>query len=170
MRTLERFAMIFGIMNLVMGVVSMMSPFVSHEQHGNFITRRLRRRRQGLINRETGQLFGFMGATNPPMSMLHTAVGAAGLATRARPLSRFSRAYAWITGALFLGLAAMGWARTGFRPGVEHMAGMAVDWKDNLIHTLLGGTALLMATRSDMGMPTIEREVEQAMEEVSMAA
>jgi hypothetical protein len=154
MRTVERFAFIFGIANLVLGALALFSPFVKQQNKLSFASRltggRLgRTHSRGIINKGTGQLFGFLGAVNPPHAMVHSALGAAGLATK--PFSRFSRAYMWLNAALFLGMAAIGWATVGFKPGTKKVMGYAVDLRDNIISTLWGAGALLLAIKPNLG-------------------
>jgi hypothetical protein len=146
MRTIERFAFIFGILNLVFGVLAFFSPFVSHQRRG--LARFLPHRNRGFINRQPGRLFNLF-AVNPTHAAIHSALGAAGLATR--PLSHFSRPYLGLSALLFGALAAIGWANTGFRSRAHHLMGAAVDWRDNILHTVLAAGSLLLALRPDLG-------------------
>lgn len=149
-RTVERFAYIFGIVNLVLGVLSFFSPFVAQKPSRNPVKRVLdSRRRTGLINTRTGQLLGMMGATNPPHAVLHSTLGAAGLATRRFP--NLARPLMWAMAGLFAAMAVIGWATTGAKPGIHHVRGVAVDWRDNVIHTVWGLGALLLALRPELG-------------------
>jgi hypothetical protein len=156
MRTVERFALIFGAVNLALGVMSMLSPFVDNKR-GKGIARYLPgNRNRGLINRHSGQLFGGMGAVNPPQAYIHTALGALGLATRPTGLSR---AYMGLTGIVFAALAVMGWASFGMRPGIHKVNGLALDWRENIIHTLFGASALLLAARPELGQKMSMEEI-----------
>jgi hypothetical protein len=148
-RTVERFAFIFGIANLVLGVLSVFSPFVRNRPSRNPIKRIMQRRQHGLINTGTGQLLGMMGAVNPPHSVLHSALGAAGLATRRYP--NLARPLMWVMGTLFAAMAVVGWATTGTKPGVKHVKGVAVDWRNNILNTVWGLGALFLALRPDIG-------------------
>jgi hypothetical protein len=151
MRTVERFAFYFGILNTALGVLGMLNPLVSNRrQQRTGIARYLPRRKQrGLINRQPGMFLGQMGAVNPPHAALHSALGAAGLATRS--FSQLARPYMWISGLLFAALAVMGWSRIGMKPGVHTVKGIALDKRENIIHTLWGAAALLMAAKPDLG-------------------
>ena len=156
MRTVERFAFIFGIVNLVLGGLALFSPFVKqrHSPVSRFLNRNravrmLPRRRQGLINTRTGELLGMMGAVNPPHAVLHSTLGAAGLATR--QFSNLARPYMYVLAGLFTAMAVIGWANTGFRPGIHHVKGVAVDWKDNILHTVWAAAAWLFALRPNLG-------------------
>src|SRR5512133_390232 len=113
MRTVERFAFIFGVVNVVLGALSLFSPFVKQKPARNPIMRIQQRRNRSLLNRRPGKLLGVLGAVNPPHSVLHSALGAAGLATRR--FSRMSRPYMWLTGLMYAAMAAIGWAKVGFK-------------------------------------------------------
>ena len=149
MRTVERFAFIFGIVNLALGVLSFFSPFVAEKRSRNILRRILPGRRRGLFNTRSGNLLGVLGATNPPHAVLHSALGAAGLATRR--FSNLARPYMWLTGILYAVMAVVGWATVGFKPGIHQVKGMAVDWRDNIMHTVWGLGALLLAMRPSIG-------------------
>src|SRR5215208_6625469 len=112
MRTVERFAFIFGIANLVMGVLSFFSPFVAERRSRNILRRIMPGRSRGLLNTRSGNLLGVLGATNPPHAILHSTLGAAGLATRR--FSNLARPYMWLTGILYAAMAVVGWATVGF--------------------------------------------------------
>jgi hypothetical protein len=162
MRTVERFSFIFGIANLILGVLAFFSPFVAERRTGigKFLPRR-----HSLINRRPGMLLGALGAVNPPHAVLHSALGAAGLATR--PWSKLSRAYMWVNGLLFAALAVMGWARVGFKPGIHNVMGIALDWRDNVLNTLWAAGSILLAVRPDLGQrakAAVNRAVDQGME------
>lgn len=148
MRTVERFAFYFGIVNLVLGIMSLLSPFVRPQRSGmaRFLPAR---RNRGIFNRQTGMLLGRLGAVSPISGMVHSALGAAGLATR--PFSRYSRAYMWLNGMLFAAMAALGWFTVGMKPGIRNVKGIAVDRMDNIIHTLFAAGALLLAARPNLG-------------------
>jgi hypothetical protein len=150
MRTVERFSFIFGIVNLALGVMSLFSLFVDNKRGKGIISRYLPvNRNKGLFNRHSGQLLGGMGAVNPPQAYLHTILGALGLATR--PASQLSRAYMALTGVVFAALAVMGWFSFGMKPGIHTVKGIALDWRENIIHTLFGASALLLALRPNLG-------------------
>jgi hypothetical protein len=158
MRTVERFAFYFGIVNIVLGLMSLFSPFVDNKRG---LARYLPvKRNKGLFNRHSGQLLGGMGAVNPPQAYIHTALGALGLATK--PAARFSRAYMALTGVVFAALAVMGWASFGMRPGIHKVRGIALDWRENIIHTIFGASALLLAARPNLGRK--EMHIEEIME------
>lgn len=140
MRNVERFAFIFGVINLVLGALALFSPFVKPQRRG---IARFAPRKRGLINNQPGQLLGMFGAVNPPHAVMHSALGAAGLATR--PFARFSRAYLFLNAALFAAIAVMGWMSVGVKPGIHKVAGFALDVRGNVISSLLAGAALVMA-------------------------
>ena len=166
MRTVERFAWIFGIANLILGAASLFSPFVAQRKPRG-ITRVLpRRKNRGLINTQPGRLFGGLAAVNPPHSVIHSTLGAAGLATRR--FNGFSRAYMWITGILFAAMAVMGWSSTGLKPGIHKVMGIATDVRGNILHTLWGAAALLLAAKPDLGQNAAEREFNRTMSEIGV--
>jgi hypothetical protein len=148
MRTVERFAFIFGIVNLALGAMSMFSPFVREKKSRNPVKRLFQNRSRGLINTREGMLLGGLGAVNPPHAIMHSALGAAGLATR--PYSRFARGYMWLTAGLFAALAIMGWTSAGTKPGIHKMGPLAVDKRDNIIHSIWAAAALLFAVKPDL--------------------
>jgi hypothetical protein len=148
MQTVERFAFFFGLANLALGLMSFFSPFVAEKRSRNPIKRVMQRRNRGLFNTQTGQLLGMMGATNPPHAVLHSTLGAAGLATGRYP--NLARPFMWVMGILFAAMAVIGWATTGTKPGIHHVKGVAVDWRDNVLHTVWGLSALALALRSSM--------------------
>lgn len=166
MRTVDRFAFFFGIANLVLGALSVFSPFVRQQKRRGIARIIPARHHRGIINKRSGQLFGALGAVSPSNAAVHSALGAIGLATRR--FSGFSRAYMWVTGLIFAALAVMGWASFGLKPGIHKVSGMALDWRNNIIHTLWGAGALLLAARPELGQNGVQREMNQTMAEMGM--
>jgi len=100
---------------------------------------------------------------NPPHAVIHSALGALGLATRR--WSGLSRAYMWVMGALFAVMAVVGWATVGTRPGIHNVMGMAVDRNNNILHTIWGIGALLLAAKPMLGQNLAEREYNETINE-----
>lgn len=168
MRTVNRFAFIFGIMNLILGGLSLFRPFVVHPPRRGLARITRRKDHVGPFNKGMGQLMGVMGAVNPPQAVMHTTLGAAGLATRQYP--GLATPYAWLSALFFLGMAALGWATVGMKPGNHNVMGIALDRKENFIHTLFGITSLGMAlmpliqSRREMTQHDALRMVEAGMD------
>lgn len=148
MRTIEKIALGFGILNLALGAMSLFKPFVKQPPARRLFGRIPIKQNRGIINTGSGTLFGMLGAVNPPHSIVHSALGAAGLATR--PFSRFSRAYMWINAALFAAMAAAGWATVGFKPGMKKVMGFAMDRNGTIVSTVMAATAALLAARPNL--------------------
>jgi len=166
MRTVDRFAFFFGIANLLLGGLSLFSPFVRPRRPRGIARILPMRQNRGIINKRPGQLFGMLGAVNPPQAAIHSALGALGLATRR--FTTLSRPYMWITGLLFAALAVMGWTSFGLKPGIHKVNGIALDWRENIIHSLWGAGALLLAARPYLGQNGIQREMSQTLAEAGM--
>jgi hypothetical protein len=119
--------------------------------------------RQGRgFDRNIGHLVGKFGAVNPPHAIMHSALGAAGLASR--PFSRMSRTYMWINAIMFGALAVLGWATVGFKPGVHKVKGVALDVSDNILHTLWAAGSLLLALKPNLGRSDIDNSVNRMVE------
>ena len=115
-----------------------------------------------MFNTGTANLFGKFGAVNPPHAIMHSALGAAGLATR--PFSRISRAYMWMNALMFGALAVLGWATFGFKPGVHKVKGVAWDVGDNILHTLWAAGSLLLAIKPNLGQSRVDGDVSNMVE------
>jgi fatty-acid peroxygenase len=156
MRSVDKFTLWFGITNLIVGILSIFTPFVGHRSARNPI-RRIKGERQGVINREPGMLLGRISAVNPPHAILHAVLGALGLA--ASGSNRFTRGYLWLNGLVFAVLAAVGWAAVGIKPGVHNVRGVAFDRQGNAIKTLWAAIAMFLALRGkDADQSPIPRE------------
>ncbi len=145
MRNVEKFAFWFGVANLVLGALSMFAPFVMKPQTKNPVRRLLYRKpsHAGIINTGSGSLFGQLGAVNPPNAIVHSALGAAGVAT-----SRFNNLalpYVGLSALLFAAMAALGWTKVGTKPGIHNVYGFAMDTRGNIVSTVLGMGTLVMA-------------------------
>jgi hypothetical protein len=167
-RTVDRFAFYFGIAHAILGGLSLFSPFVRPSRRSGIARVLPARKQHGIINKRSGQLMGMMGAVNPPHAVLHTVMGVAGIA--ASQLGRFTRPYMWANGALMSLMAVMGWKSFGFHPGDHKVMGIALDRKENIIHTLWGAASLFLAARPLAGENMVEREVHQTMAEVGVPA
>lgn len=161
MRTVERFAFFFGIANLVLGIFSAIRSLSSSRKR-SFFERILPMRRASIFDRSTTHMFGNFGAVNPPHAILHSALGAAGLATR--PYSRMSRAYMWLNALMFGAMAVLGWATVGFKPGTRKVRGVALDRGDNIINTLWAIGSLLLAVKPNIGQRRIDDSVNRMVE------
>ena len=120
------------------------------------------KRMSRMMNRDTSHRFGKFGAVNPPHAIMHSALAAAGLATR--PFSRISRATMWMNALMFGALAVLGWATFGFKPGVHKVKGVALDVGDNIIHTLWAAGSLRLAIKPNLGQGRIDNPVNNMVE------
>jgi hypothetical protein len=155
MRMARNWALGFAVANLVLGFLALFAPAVKSNRMGdrigqkigdklpNLISDKLPGQKMSLINRRSGTLLGFLGAVNPPHGILHLALGSLGLGTRLRRGT--SRPYLGLLALLYGAMAFMGWREVGFKPGIHHVMGFAVDRVDNIIHTILGASALAAA-------------------------
>jgi hypothetical protein len=155
MKLARNWAIGFAIANLVLGILTMLGPTVRTKPA---LKERVLGRDRNLINRDTGQLLGFMGAVNPPHSILHFVLGALGLGG-AYLRRGLSRPYLGLLGLLYAAWAFMGWRRTGFKPGTDYTMGFAVDRTDNIIHTLIGAAGLGLAAYTQ---PSLEGKINDA--------
>lgn len=126
----------FGVGHLVPGLLGLAGPLVWGNDD------------DGAINTDPGLFLGVV-AVNGYHSLMHVAVGLAGLA--ASRDGDAARTYLGASAVLFSTLAAVGWRRFGFERGVHAMGPLAVDGWGNLGHTVLAGlsAAALAGARSD---------------------
>ena len=167
MAMINRFAFIFGAINVVLGILSMFRPFVRHPPRRGIARLLPRRDHVGVFNKGTGQLLGVMGAVNPPHAVMHTTLGAAGLATRRFP--NLAKPYIWLTALYMLALAGLGWATVGMKPGNHNVMGLAMDRTDNIIHTLWGAGALALALMPILNSGRMNQREAMRMVEVGLS-
>jgi hypothetical protein len=126
MSMIRKAAFYFGIANIILGVLGLIGPFTTNN-------------RKNLISRKPGLLFGFM-ANNWLHAVDHLGAGILGIFA-----SRTSQAAQWYM--IFHGigygiLALLGWNTVGTRPGIHRVLGFAIDWKTNILHTILATIGL----------------------------
>lgn len=168
MRTIEKFALGFGVLNLVLGGMSLFRPFVKHPPRRG-IARMIPIRQKdhvGPFNKGMGQLMGMMGAVNPPHAIMHTTLGAAGVAAQRN--SNLALPYVWLNALMFLGMAVLGWATVGMKPGNHNVMGLAIDRKENVIHTLWGASALALAVTTMLGSRRMSQDDAMHMVEAGL--
>ncbi len=120
MRTIQKIAFYFGMVNLVIGLAGFMGPLVTKND-------------QKMINTRPGLLFGIF-AINWVHALVHLLTGIGGLLTRTSQSA--ARNYMWFSSILFSVLTAMGLAVFGFKRGIHMVMGMALNLPDNLLHAL----------------------------------
>lgn len=135
MKTIQKAALYFAIVNLVIGVAGYIGPLVT----GND---------DGLININPGMLLGLV-AINWLHAGVHLIYGLLGLWARSE-VGR-SRAYMGVGVALFGVMALMGTLSFGFEPGIHMVMGMSIDAQGNVIHLIWFLFALVFLLRPDLG-------------------
>ncbi len=116
----QKAALWFGLLNVVIGAVGFLGAAVTGNE-------------DGFLNLNPGNLLGFI-AINWLHAAIHLGIGVLGvLAGVSIGLSRF---WMGITAALFALLAVVGWAVVRFDPGINLVMGVALDVEGNAIHTL----------------------------------
>lgn len=133
---IRRLVGLFGALNVAGGLLGLLGPAVWENDD------------DGLLNWETGRFLGLV-VVNGPHATLHLVTGVLGL--RAARDAGSSRRYAGLVTAFFGAMAAMGWRRFGFDPGVHEMGPVALDRWANVGHALvalLGAWALLTTERA----------------------
>ncbi|NLF10839.1 MAG: DUF4383 domain-containing protein [Anaerolineaceae bacterium] len=128
-RPVEKAALYFGIVNLIIGLAAFVGPLVT----GN---------NDGLINTSPGLLFGIF-AFNWFHALAHILIGAAGILV-ARSCES-SRTYMWVSAAIFGVLTVAGFIMVGMEMDPQLMMGMAVNGADNLLHLLWTALTLFFA-------------------------
>ncbi len=119
MRTIQKIAFYFGMVNLVIGLAGFTGPLVTKND-------------QKVINTKPGLLFGIF-AINWAHALLHLLTGVGGLV--ARTSQDAARTYMWFSSILFGALTSMGLAVFGLNRGIHLVMGMALNRQDNLLHT-----------------------------------
>lgn len=120
MTLVQKGALVFGLVNAVIGVAGFLGPLIT----GND---------DGLINIHHGNLFGFI-AIDWMHAAAHLAVGVLGVAAASSAAS--SRLWFGIITAAFAVLAIYGWVAVGFDPSMHILLGMGFDLEGNVLHTL----------------------------------
>ena len=128
-RPVERAALYFGIVNLLLGLAAFVGPLVT----GND---------DGIINTSPGLLFGIF-AFNWFHAVAHLLFGVAGILV-ARSCES-SRTYMWVSAAVFGVLTIAGFIGAGMEMEPQMLMGMAVNGADNLLHLLWTGLTLYFA-------------------------
>jgi hypothetical protein len=122
---------LFGALNVAGGLLGLLGPAVWENDDGGF------------VNWETGRFLGLV-VVNGPHATLHLLTGVLGL--RAASDAGSARRYVGLVTAFFGAMAATGWQRFGFDPGVHEMGPVALDRWANVGHALvalLGAWTLL---------------------------
>ena len=127
MRTIQKIAFYFGLVNLVIGLAGFVAPLVTKND-------------DKMINTKPGLLFNVF-AINWLHALLHVLAGAAGLLLHVR--ENASRTYLWISSALFGALSAVGIAVFGFKRGIFMVMGMALNAPDNVLHAAFAAASLV---------------------------
>lgn len=150
MTTIQKAALYFGVVNLLLGLAGFFGPFVTGNQ-------------EGLINIETGQLFGLM-AINWAHALVFLAFGLYGIA--ARDMKESAVTYFWSVAVVFgllalLGLLGqVGWMEVRGPEGTLVVFEIAVDTAAILLHLTLAAVGLFFALRA--GEKMSEKEPQPA--------
>ena len=128
-RNVQKAALYFGIVNLIIGLAAFVGPLVT----GND---------DGIINTSPGLLFGIF-AFNWFHALAHLLFGVAGIAV-ARSCEA-SRTYMWVSAAVFGVLTVAGFIGVGMEMEPQLLMGMAVNGADNLLHLAWTGLTLYFA-------------------------
>jgi uncharacterized protein DUF4383 len=137
MRTVQKFALYFGFVNLLIGIVGFIGPLVFGGGGG-------------LINTGTGLILGVI-AINPPHALLHLLYGLLGIVASRN--DQWSIAWSWGVVVGFGLLALGGWLLYGFSPGIHDLASLAIDAQGNLLHSVWALLGLVAALQPDLGQP-----------------
>ncbi len=116
----QKGALVFGLVNVLIGVAGFLVPLVS----GND---------DGLLNITPGNLLGFL-AIDWMHAGLHLVVGLLGVLMAAS--AALSRLWMGLVVVVFGLLAVYGWFEAGLDPETHHVRGMVFDLEGNIIHTL----------------------------------
>ncbi len=138
MRTVQKIAFYFGMLNLVIGLAGFIGPLITKND-------------QKIINTKPGLLFGIF-AINWVHALVHLLAGIGGILARAE--HNASRTYLWFSSILFGALTSMGVAVFGFRRGIHLVMGMALNRQDNILH----GVFTLVAAVGAMWKPGFHLE------------
>lgn len=148
----RRTALYFGALNLGIGLAGFFGPFVT----GND---------EGLINIETGQLFGLV-AINWAHALLFVAFGLYGIAARGKKESAVT--FMWSVAVVF-GLLALlgllgeaGWMEVRDPEGTLVVFEIAVDAAAILLHLAWSAVGLFFALRAREAMPQNEHQPARA--------
>jgi hypothetical protein len=148
MINVQKAALYFGALNLLIGLAGFFGPFVT----GN---------RDGLINIETGHLFGLM-AINWAHALVFLAFGVYGLA--AHGAAESATTYFWAVAVIFglpalLGLLAhAGWMRVTEPGGTPVVFEIAIDWAGTALHLLWAALGAFFALRAHSQMNQNEHQ------------
>lgn len=152
MKTMQKAALWFGALNLVLGLSGFFGPFVT----GN---------RDGLINIETGQLFGLI-AINWAHALLLLAFGLYGIAARSSHDAAVT--YLWSVAVVFSLLALLGllgqagWMEVRGPEGTLSVFEIAVDTAAILLHLTWAAFGLFFALRAGEATQQQERQPARA--------
>ncbi len=129
MKLIRSAALFFAILNLAGGLLSFAGPLISCNNDRG-------------INTKPGLLFG-RAAVNWMHGVMHILLGTLGLLSFS--FHRFEQDYLRLNAGLFSGLAALGWTTFGMRKGIYMKMGIALNWIDNIAHSVLALAALPLA-------------------------
>lgn len=168
MRTIQRVALVFGLVNLLFGIVGFISPLVKPTRR-SMLLRLFKRNNPSWLNTQPGEEFGLFG-TNWVHSLAHIALGLPALIPTVR--NRFGQAYLGVLSAVFASLAGLGFLQFGTKTGVHDVMGMALNREDNYLHSAMAGMGLMFALMPVMrqlpsALPQVREQAQQVVGKVT---